>query len=161
MANGTRRFADRYDEPDTGDVYLRFLQDGRILAAENDGGKIIVWNTAPKPKRIGSCMAPQPWGVGYPEASPDGKYLAVPLADENMNQSVWPRSMDVGVGLVNLTTLQEDARLVVKSDRMPINFQGSYYPYAQFSPDGKLLAVGGMEEPPPRAIFIPRDTASI
>ncbi len=147
MADGTRRLADRFEEPDTGDAYLRFLQNGRILAAENEGGKIITWNTTPKPKRIGSCIAPQPWGVGFPESSPDGKYLAVPLADENLNTRVWPRSMDVGAALVNLTTLKEDARLVVIGDRMPFSSHCCPYPSAQFAPDGKLLAVGAMEEP--------------
>ena len=147
MADGTRWLADRFEESDRGDAYLHFLQDGRTLAAENDEGKIIVWNTTPKPKRIGSLIAPQSWDVGFPEPSPDGKYLAVPLADEHMNVSVWPRSLDVGAALVNLTTLEEDARLVVKSDRVPFNIHCCPYPSAQFSPDGKLLAVDAMEEP--------------
>jgi WD40 repeat protein len=154
MAGKARRFADHLDGPvddlNSRCYCLRFVQNGQILAANDGNSKAFAWDVFSWPKRIGTSNGPCPWSFGCGEPSPDGKYIAVPLDDmeERADFSVLPAyPPGVGARLIQLPTLEEAARLVVDGDVEPFNFHCCPHPSVKFSPDGKLLAVGGMEEP--------------
>ncbi len=134
MATGAKRFSFDYDEKDTHFQNLSFLADGKMLAASGGGGwqldwhtQTTLWDVASTPVQIGSFTGP-------PELSSDGQWLALP--DDN------------GAVLYRAATMLQHGNLTARDDVGPSIF-GTYnnmkqYPSLSFSPDGRLIAVGGL-----------------
>ncbi len=114
--------SERYAE---GDVWsLAFSPDGKKLATA--GGKLKLWDIATR-KELSTFKADD--RVGWVVFSPDGKTLA--------SRSLLNRSLGESVDTVNLwdaSTGKEKAGLKI---------QPAVYGDIGFSPDGKLLALGG------------------
>ncbi len=122
-----------------------------MLSAESNFAKTLVWEVASTPRYVGEFIGDWPLsfrddsGPGAP--SPDGKYVAVPFNDDDIPWEQRPRPARAGARIINLTTLEEAGRLTVDDDRTPFDFHGRTCPTVTISPDGKLAAVGFLEEP--------------
>jgi WD40 repeat protein len=151
MATGTRLFSEQFEESDAQCLCLRFLRGGKMLAAENYDGKTVVWDLAPTPRKVAEFTGPwlyRFWDESaYGAPSPDGQYLAVLLDDEDFPWQRRPNPPRVGARIIRLPTWQETGCVVMEGDCTRLDFHGRRHLAVTFSPDGKYLAVSGLEEP--------------
>jgi WD40 repeat protein len=100
-----------------------FSPDGQRLAAADEGGRIMVWDTG-----TGKLLNPVPDPVGFLALAPDNKTLAV-ISDKHT------------ITLLDVTTGKARAELALPPNRRFMN--------ALFSPDGKTVVTWVVGRPQP------------
>src|SRR5260370_4048340 len=133
-ATGERQFSFDYDEKDTQTQDLTFFANGKMLVASGGGGTQLDWHTHTTLWDVASTTVQIGSFSGRPELSSDGQWLALP--DDN------------GAMLYRAATMRQHGNLTAKDDVGPSIF-GTYNnmkqnPSLLFSPDGRLIAVGGL-----------------
>jgi WD40 repeat protein len=135
MMTGEKRWSANFNEHDTHLQSLFFSAGGKILTALGGGGtqmnwrfRWTLWDVTSSPKEIGSFLE-------TPTVSPDGQWLAIPL--------------ESGSKLIKISQPERGTDLIANGDLGPSAFvifnNMKWLPTASFSPDSKMILVGGLD----------------
>jgi WD40 repeat protein len=133
-----RKHGKPMDVPDDSPIAVAFSPDGRNVAAGYGSGVERIWDVATQGPAIAPLEGQSNFATGIAYSS-DGRYLADATVKGGVR--LWDAKTGVGYG----------DRELVASDR-PVSVEPSFdFPEplrAAFSPDGRLLAIGGIDNRP-------------